>query len=92
MKTIEATTGRKIEFVTNRRIRFGEAYYDTQSQGFDVTAGIVEINHEDKKKSAGVLHPEAQLVVDKEGETAMKSAGKRLEISRHSRLERNSRS
>ena len=61
-------TGRKIVFVTNRRIRFGEAYYDTQSQAYDVTAGVIEINDQDKKKSAGVLYPAAQLVVDKEGE------------------------
>jgi len=62
------STGRKIVFVTSRRIRFGEVYADTQSQAFDVTAGIIEINDQDKKKSTGVLYPAAQLIVDKEGE------------------------
>jgi len=68
IRMIPTATGRKIVFVTNRRIRFGEAYYDTQSQAYDVTAGVIEINDQDKKKSSGVLYPAAQLVVDKEGE------------------------
>jgi hypothetical protein len=68
IRMIPTSTGRKIVFVTNRRIRFGEVYADTQSQAFDVTAGIIEINDQDKKKSTGVLYPAAQLVVDKEGE------------------------
>jgi len=36
-------TGRKIVFVTNRRIILGEAYFDTQSQALDLTAGMFEI-------------------------------------------------
>ena len=68
IRMIPTATGRKIVFVTNRRIRFGEAYFDTQSQAFDVTAGIIEINDQDKKKSTGVLYPAAQLVINKEGE------------------------
>jgi hypothetical protein len=68
IKMIPTATGRKIVFITNRRIRFGEAYLDTQSQAFDVTAGVIEINDQDKKKSTGVLYPAAQLVIDKEGE------------------------
>ena len=61
-------TGRKIVFVTNRQIRFGEAFFDTQSQSFNLTAGVLEINDQDKSKSTGVLYPEAQLVLDKEGQ------------------------
>ena len=68
IRMIPTATGRKIVFVTNRRIRFGEAYFDTQSQAFDLTAGVIEINDQDKKKSTGVLYPAAQLVIDKEGE------------------------
>jgi hypothetical protein len=68
IRMIPTATGRKIVFVTNRRIRFGEAYFDTQSQAFDLTAGTIEINDQDKKKSTGVLYPAAQLVMDKEGE------------------------
>jgi hypothetical protein len=61
-------TGRKIVFVTNRQIRFGEAYFDTQSQSFNLTAGVFELNTQDKSKSTGMLYPEAQLILDKEGQ------------------------
>jgi hypothetical protein len=61
-------TGRKIVFVTNRQIRFGEAYFDTQSQSFDLTAGILNLNDQDKSKSTGVLYPLAQLILNKQGE------------------------
>jgi hypothetical protein len=68
IKMFPTPTGRKIVFVTNRWIRFGEAYYDTQSQSFNLTAGIIEINDQDKSKSTGVLYPAAQLVLDSQGE------------------------
>jgi hypothetical protein len=68
IKMIPTPTGRKIVFVTNRQIRFGEAFFDTQSQSFNLTAGILEINDQDKSKSTGVLYPEAQLVLDKTGQ------------------------
>src|SRR5260370_42105979 len=68
IKMIPPPTGRKIIFVTNRWIRFGEAYYDTQSQSFNLTAGIIEINDQDKSKSTGVLYPAAQLILDSQGE------------------------
>jgi hypothetical protein len=61
-------TGRKIVFVTNRQIRFGEAFFDTQSQSFNLTAGVLELNDQDKSKSTGVVYPAAQLVLDKEGQ------------------------
>lgn len=64
---IQTPTGRKIRFVTNRQIKFGEAYYDTQSQSFDLTAGEIEINTQDKSKSAGVLYPAAQLGIADDG-------------------------
>jgi hypothetical protein len=61
-------TGRKIVFVTNRQITFAEAFTDSQSQSFDLTAGVLEINDSDKSKSTGVLYPAAQLILDKEGQ------------------------
>jgi hypothetical protein len=60
-------TGRKIIFITNRQIRFGEAWTDSQTMSFDLTAGILDLNDQDKSKSTGVLYPLAQLVLDKEG-------------------------
>lgn len=61
-------TGRKIVFLTNRQIKMGEAFFDTQSQSFNLTAGIIELNDQDKSKSTGVIYPAAQLVLDKEGQ------------------------
>jgi hypothetical protein len=68
IKMIPTPTGRKIIFVTNRQLRFGEAYFDTQSQSFNLTAGIIEINDQDKSKSTGVVYPAAQLVLDGQGQ------------------------
>lgn len=68
IRMIPTPTGRKIRFVTNRLLRFGEVYFDTQSQAFNLTAGEFDINDTDKKKSKGVLYPAAQLAVDKDGQ------------------------
>jgi hypothetical protein len=61
-------TGRKIRFVTNRLLRFGELYWDTRSTAYNLTAGELELNDVDKTKSTGFLYPEAQLVINKQGE------------------------
>lgn len=68
IKMIPTSTGRKIVFVTNRQIRMAEAWTDSNSMSFDLTAGILDINDQDKSKSTGVLYPAAQLIVDKQGE------------------------
>jgi len=68
---IPTPTGRKIRFVTNRLIKFGEAYADTQSQAFDLSAGEIDINEQDKGKSAGVLYPAAQLGIDDQGQLSL---------------------
>lgn len=68
IKLIQTPTGRTIRFVTNRQIRFGEAYYDTQSQYYNLTAGEININTQDKSKSDGVLYPAAQLSIGSDGQ------------------------
>jgi hypothetical protein len=68
IRLVPTPTGRKIRFVTNRVLRFGEHYYNTQTTAFNLTAGEIEINDSDKDKSAGVLYPAAQLVINKEGQ------------------------
>jgi hypothetical protein len=67
IKMTPTPTGRHIVFVTNRQIRFGEAFFDTHSQSFNLTAGVLDLNDTDKSKSTGALYPEAQLILDKEG-------------------------
>jgi hypothetical protein len=68
IREILTPTGRTIRFVTNRRIAFGESYWNSQSKSFNLTAGEINLNDNDKSKSAGVLFPAAQLIVNKEGE------------------------
>jgi hypothetical protein len=65
---IKTPTGRTIRFVTNRKIAFGEAYWNTQSQSFNLTAGQITINDQDKSKSGGVLYPATQLTINKDGD------------------------
>jgi hypothetical protein len=68
IRVVQTATGRKIRFVTNRPIRFGEAYNNTRSTAYNLTAGEVEINDADKSKNSGVLLPAAQLIINKEGQ------------------------
>ncbi|HZD32417.1 MAG TPA: hypothetical protein VE779_12235 [Candidatus Angelobacter sp.] len=66
--SIKTPTGRKVRFVTNRKISFGEAYRNSQSQAFNLSGGEFNINEQDKNKSGGVLYPAAQLVINKDGD------------------------
>jgi hypothetical protein len=68
IRMIPTPTGRKIRWVTNRQLRMGEVYTGSQSQSFNLTAGEFDINDTDKKKSTGVLYPQCQLALDKEGQ------------------------
>jgi hypothetical protein len=65
---IPSPTGRKIRFATNRPIRFAEAYNAGPSTAFNLTAGEFDLNDSDKNKSAGVLYPAAQLIINKQGQ------------------------
>ena len=68
IRMIPTPTGRKIRFITNRKIGFGEARSQSQTMSYDLTAGEFDINDQQKKKSAGVLYPAAQLIVNDKGE------------------------
>jgi hypothetical protein len=75
IQLIPTPTGRKIRFVTNRLLRFGEVYWDTRSTEYNLTSGEIDLNDADKSKSTGTLYPEAQLVIDKQGELQMNLIG-----------------
>ncbi len=68
IQVIPTPNGRKIRFVTNRLLRFGEVYRDSLSTSYNLTAGEFDINDEDKSKSTGTFYPEAALALDKQGE------------------------
>jgi hypothetical protein len=75
IQVIPTPTGRKIRFVTNRLLRFGEVYWDTRSTAYNLTAGEFDLNDLDKSKSTGVLYPATELVMDKQGELQMNLIG-----------------
>jgi hypothetical protein len=68
IKLIQTPTGRTIRFATNRPINFHEAYWDTQTQYYNLTAGEINIDSQDKSKSNGVLYPAAQLAIGSDGQ------------------------
>jgi hypothetical protein len=75
IQMIPTPTGRKIRFVTNRLLRFGEVYWDTRSSAYNLTAGEIDVNDTDKSKSTGVFYPEAEFTIDKQGELQINLVG-----------------
>src|SRR6202158_5640348 len=75
IRMIPTPTGRKIRFATNRLLSFGEVYWDTRSTAYNLTAGELDLNDTDKSKSTGVFYPEAELVINKQGELQMNLVG-----------------
>src|SRR6202166_4663840 len=75
IRMIKTPTGRKIRFVTNRLLKFGEVYWDTRSTAYDLTAGELDLNDTDKSKSTGVFYPAAEFEIDKQGELQINLVG-----------------
>src|SRR5713226_4028923 len=75
IRMIPTPTGRKIRFVTNRLLKFGEVYWDTRSTAYDLTAGELDLNDTDKTKSTGVFYPAAEFEIDKQGELQINLIG-----------------
>jgi hypothetical protein len=68
IRLVRTDTGRKIRFATNRLIRFGEAYSNSRTIAYNLTAGEFDLNDSDKNKSTGVLYPASQLIINKDGQ------------------------
>lgn len=70
IKMVPTPTGRRIRFVTNRVIAYGEGYADNSNAPgtFNLTGGEFDLNDSDRKQSKGVLYPAAKLGLDKEGQ------------------------
>jgi hypothetical protein len=75
IRMIPTATGRKIRFVTNRLLTFGEVYRDSRSTAYNLTAGEFDLNDTDKSKSTGVLYPAAEFEIDKQGELQINLMG-----------------
>lgn len=68
IQLIPTPTGRKIRFVTNRKIFFGEAFTNSQTKSYDLTAGEFELNDQNKSKSTGTVYPACQFTINGDGE------------------------
>ena len=75
IRMIPTATGRKVRFVTNRLLTFGEVYRDSRSTAYNLTAGEFDLNDTDKSKSTGVLYPAAEFEIDKQGELQINLMG-----------------
>lgn len=68
VRVFQTPTGRKIRLVTDRPITFGEAWTDSRSQDYNLSALELDINNADKNQSGGTLLPACQFSVNKEKE------------------------
>ena len=71
IRSIPTPTSRKIRFITNRLLRFGETYYSTRSADYNLTGGELNLNEQDRSKSTGVLYPLAKLRLDKDNQLSL---------------------
>ena len=67
-ESVPTPTGRRVRFITNRRIAFAEAAWNTRSRQFDITAGEININDQDTRQSSGTLLPATQITINRDGD------------------------
>lgn len=65
IRVFATPTGRKIRLVTNRPITFGEAWTDSRSQDFNLSALELDLDN-NNGKSKGMLIPLCQFKITKE--------------------------
>jgi hypothetical protein len=65
VRSFPTETGRKIRILTQRPLKFAEAYYGGRSTSYDVSVVELNINKSDSKKSTGGLIIAARIKVDK---------------------------
>jgi len=70
-RSISTPTGRKVRFITNRVLRFGEVYYSNPTIDYNLTGGEIDLNDQDQSKGTGVLYPAAKLRLDKENQLSL---------------------
>ena len=60
----------KIRLVTNRLLRFGEAWHDTRSSDYDLSGAEIILS-KNKSKNTGTLLPASKMRVNKEGQVEL---------------------
>jgi len=72
IRSFKTEEGRKIRLITNRPIRFGEAWWDGRSMDYNLS--LVELNLSDiKGKSSGTLLPACQFKINKDKEVEVEA-------------------
>jgi len=64
VRRIQTPDGWKIRILTNRPITFGEAWTDSRSMDYNLSAVEVDLSNQ-KGKSGGILSPVCEFVIDK---------------------------
>jgi len=67
IRQFDTPNGRKIRFVTDRPVTFGELWSSSRSADYDLSAGEIDLSKE-KGKSTGTLLPACKFTIDKEKE------------------------
>jgi len=68
IRSIPTDTGRRIRFVTNRSLNFGENYYSPRLADFNLIDGEINLNDRDRSKDTGISYRFAKLVLDKDSQ------------------------
>jgi len=66
IRVFPTPTGRKIRLVTNRPITFGEAWTDSRSQNYNLSALELDLDKDNKSKSKGQLLPLCQFKITRD--------------------------
>ena len=67
IRQFDTPNGRKIRFVTDRPVTFGELWSSSRSADYDLSAGEIDLSKE-KGKSTGTLLPACKFTIDKDKE------------------------
>ncbi len=87
IRLIQTPTGRKIRFVTNRKISFGEAYSDSQTQSFNLTAGEFGPERPGQEQKLGRFVSGVPVHNQQGWGIADRPESERVEAEQHYRLE-----
>jgi len=65
VRKIQTPDGWKIRILTNRPITFGEAWTDSRSMDYNLSALELDLNDDQQGKNSGILLPVCEFVIDK---------------------------
>ena len=63
-RAIPNPDGTKLRILTNRPVTFGEAWTDSRSMDYNLSAVELDLNKENQKKNTGVLLPACQFKIN----------------------------